>query len=126
MGWSGGATVGFSAAGRFYHQHKLSGSKHARSIACQNTPRSEWTNIIYQLSEYSYKKDCHNQIIYFYVGDSYLTFLDIGSTSDTTQHNLPNEADALSDPVPIPGGLALGITNQTVVYVSCIADSIGI
>ena len=55
---------------------------------------------------------------YHYAGDDYLPFLGIGSTSGLTPHDLPNEVDSSSAPVPIPGGLPLGITNQTIVYVS--------
>ncbi len=53
MGWSGGGTIGFSAAGDFYRNHNLSGTPSVRNIACKNTPGSNWTNIIYQLSKSS-------------------------------------------------------------------------
>ena len=48
--WSGGATIGFNAAGNFYQNHHLSGT-YAKNIACLNTPVTSWTNIIYQLSK---------------------------------------------------------------------------
>ena len=54
LGWSGGATIGFSAAGNFYQNHCLSGIN-ARNIACLNSPGSTWTNVIYQLSKLEHR-----------------------------------------------------------------------
>ena len=54
MGWSGNATIGFSAAGNFYQNHYLSGTLDAKSIACLNSTISMRSNIIYQLSKNSY------------------------------------------------------------------------
>lgn len=53
-----------------------------------------------------------------HTGDNYLPFLEVGSTSDVTKYDLPNVVDASSVGVTIPGGFPLGITNQTLVYVS--------
>jgi len=52
LGWSGGATIGFSAAGDFYYNYKMSGTSSVKNVACENSPESSWTNIIYQLSKY--------------------------------------------------------------------------
>lgn len=55
MEWSGGATIGFNAAGNFYRNHHFSGAN-ARNIACIKTPV---TNLIYQLSKFSmFSKFC--------------------------------------------------------------------
>ena len=53
LGWSGGATIGFTAAGKVYQNHHLSGT-YARNIACLNSKITIWTNVIYQLSKYGY------------------------------------------------------------------------
>ena len=52
MEWSGNATVGFNAAGKFFHSHFLSGTHSITNIACINSPQSSWSNIIYQLSKF--------------------------------------------------------------------------
>lgn len=49
--WSGNAAIGFKANSRFYGIHSLSGSN-ASSIACENSPGSIWSNLIYQLRKY--------------------------------------------------------------------------
>ena len=49
MGWSGNATIGFSAAGNFYQNHHLSGTPNANSIACINATSSGKSNTVYQL-----------------------------------------------------------------------------
>ena len=49
LGWSGEATIGFTAAGKVYQNHDLSGM-YARNIACVNSQTTIWTNIIYPLS----------------------------------------------------------------------------
>ena len=51
MGWSGNATIGFSAAGNFYQDHLLSGTPNAKRVACMNLTSSMRSNIVYQLSK---------------------------------------------------------------------------
>ena len=48
MQWSGDAMVGFKAISRLSRIHQLSGAN-ASSIACQNSPRNVWSNVVYQL-----------------------------------------------------------------------------
>lgn len=50
MEWSGGATIGFNAAGDFYVNHPFSGSVNAHDIACESNPDSNYHNIVYLLS----------------------------------------------------------------------------
>lgn len=51
MGWSGNATIGFSAAGNFYQNHHLSGTPNAKRIACMDMTGHVESNIVYQLSK---------------------------------------------------------------------------
>lgn len=46
--WSGNAMIGYRANSRKFKIHELSGGN-ASSIACQNSPSSVWSNVIYQL-----------------------------------------------------------------------------
>ena len=62
MAWSGGATVGFTSAGEFYQNHRLSGTPSITNIACLNPLDSEWTNIVYQLSKNIIVNNCLNYI----------------------------------------------------------------
>ena len=52
MGWSGNATIGFSASGNFYQNHHLSGTPNANRIACMNLTDIERSNVVYQLSKF--------------------------------------------------------------------------
>lgn len=125
--WSGDATVGFTSSGRFYQNHYLSGTPSVRNIACLNSPRSVWSNLVYQLSKLS-----NNKTQYAYrelltsSGDDYLSFLDMDSTSEVTSIDLPSAVNGSSEAVNIPGGFPLGTTNQTSVYVStfCVDTSV--
>ena len=49
MEWDSGATIGFSAAGNPYANHDPSSS----AVACVNTPESDWSNVVYLLSNAS-------------------------------------------------------------------------
>ena len=49
MEWDNGATIGFSAAGNPYANHDPSSS----AAACVNTPESDWSNVVYLLSNAS-------------------------------------------------------------------------
>ena len=49
MQWSGEATIGFIADNTFYRNHILSGLSNSNDIACQNSPGSVWSNVIYAL-----------------------------------------------------------------------------
>ena len=49
--YTGGATIGFTAAHNLYANHPLSGTTNARRVACLNSPESEWTHLIYYLTE---------------------------------------------------------------------------
>ena len=53
-----------------------------------------------------------------HAGDDHLAFLKLGRTRGVRRTYLPNAVNASSPAVNIPGGLALGTTNQTLVYVS--------
>ena len=46
MGWDNGATIGYSAGGDPYDNHDPSSS----DIACVNSPDSDWSNVVYQIS----------------------------------------------------------------------------
>lgn len=47
MNWDNGATIGYNAGGDPYDNHDPSSS----DVACVNSPDSDWSNVIYQLSE---------------------------------------------------------------------------
>lgn len=47
MDWDTGATIGYSAGGDPYDNHDPS----SRSVACVNSPDSDWSNVVYLLSE---------------------------------------------------------------------------
>lgn len=47
MDWDSGATIGYSAGGDPYDNHDPS----SRSVACVNSPDSDWSNVVYLLSE---------------------------------------------------------------------------
>ena len=49
MEWDNVATIGFSAAGNPYANHDPSSS----AVACINTPESDWSNVVYLLSNAS-------------------------------------------------------------------------
>lgn len=51
LGWSGDATIGFSAEGKLFQNHYLSGT-YAKNIACLNSGVTIWSNVIYQLSRF--------------------------------------------------------------------------
>ena len=52
MGWARQATIGYNAAGDVYENHRLTGSllSPANSIACDNSPSSVWSNVVYKIS----------------------------------------------------------------------------
>ena len=50
MSWHGNATIGFNAGGNFHENHPLSGSAGVSSIACENSSRTVWRNLIYELT----------------------------------------------------------------------------
>ena len=45
--WDNGVTIGYSAAGDPYENHDPS----SEDVACENSPDSEWNNVVYRLSE---------------------------------------------------------------------------
>ena len=45
--WDNGVTIGYSAGGNPYDNYDPSSSE----IACENSPDSEWNNVIYLISE---------------------------------------------------------------------------
>ena len=47
--WDNGVTIGFKASGDFYANNDPSSA----DVACLNTPESEYSNVIYVLSETS-------------------------------------------------------------------------
>ena len=47
MEWDRGATIGFSAAGNPFVNNDPSSS----DVACANSPDSDWSNIVYLLSD---------------------------------------------------------------------------
>ena len=50
MEWSGGATIGFNANNTYFANHRLSGSFRANEVACLNSPITDWSNLVYQIS----------------------------------------------------------------------------
>ena len=46
--WSGNGAIGFKANSRLSRIHRLSGSN-ASFVACENSPGSVWSNLVYQL-----------------------------------------------------------------------------
>ena len=51
MEWSGGATIGFGANDELYANLRLSGSSQANAVACLNSPTTEWSNLLYKLTD---------------------------------------------------------------------------
>lgn len=47
MEWDNGVTIGFNAAGGRYANNNPSSS----DIACVNSPDSQWSNVIFRLSD---------------------------------------------------------------------------
>ena len=47
MEWDNTATIGYSAGGDPYNNHDPS----TNDIACVNDPNSDWSNVIYQISD---------------------------------------------------------------------------
>ena len=50
MGWSGGATIGFTASDELYDNLRLSGTSQVTPVACLNSPTTEWSNLLYRLT----------------------------------------------------------------------------
>ena len=46
--WSGDGVIGFKANSTLSKIHRLSGSN-ASLVACENSPESVWSNLVYQL-----------------------------------------------------------------------------
>ena len=44
------ASIGFSASSSFFANHPLSRQSNVNSIACLNSPTSQWSNVLYQIS----------------------------------------------------------------------------
>lgn len=115
LGWSGGATIGFTAAGNVYQNNRLSGT-YARNIACLNSPTTIWTNVIYQLSKYGYMHDGLLTILPT-LDDNYLPFFELGVTPGVARNYLPRTINASSTGINVPGGFSIGTSNQMLVYV---------
>lgn len=53
--WSGDsafeAVIGYSALGQFFEDHPLSQMSNTNDIACLNSPQSEWSNVVYNLTD---------------------------------------------------------------------------
>ena len=45
------AVIGFSAGNEMFANHPLSGSTNVNNIACTNVSSSQWTNVVYEISE---------------------------------------------------------------------------
>ena len=55
--WSrNGTTIGFGAGSEFFSNHWLSGTPNVSSIACLNTPDSQFFALLYKLTEPRYSK----------------------------------------------------------------------
>ena len=55
--WSrNGTTIGFGAGSEFFSNHWLSGTPNVSSIACLNTPDSQFFTLLYKLTEPRYSK----------------------------------------------------------------------
>ena len=50
MKWAYAPTIGFNAAGILFANDPNTGSASAENIACLNSPRSEWYNLVYEIS----------------------------------------------------------------------------
>ena len=51
MEWSGGATIGFGASDELHSNLRLSDSFRAVAVACLNSPTTEWSNLLYKLTQ---------------------------------------------------------------------------
>ena len=55
--WSrNGTTIGFGAGSEFFSNHWLSGTPNVSSIACLNTPDSQFFTLLYKLTEPRYSE----------------------------------------------------------------------
>lgn len=52
---SDGGTIGFNSDGNYFRNHPLSGSPRLSEVACLNSPRTAWSNILYSLTPKSGK-----------------------------------------------------------------------
>ncbi len=51
IGWArSSAVIGYNAAGLVFDNHPMSGQG-AMALACNNTPASNWTNVLYDLMQ---------------------------------------------------------------------------
>ena len=55
--WSDNAVIGFNAGGSIYQNSTIIG----KTSACQNSPESVWTNLLYKISSESVDVVAHDQ-----------------------------------------------------------------
>ena len=119
MQWSDNAVIGFKANSELYEIHRLSG-RNANTIACQNSPRNVWSNVVYQLRKCVQSRPVTGLlplmiiIINLTIDLLELPFLYL----DGNRTYLPSAAeDSVSDQVLIQDGFPFGNSNQMTVYV---------
>lgn len=120
MGWSGGAGIGVNADGRYYRNHKLSRDSNAHGIACLNSPTSDWSNVVYQLCKYLQPGWlCHIICQFMSHSDgSYISFVELGSTTNINQVPLVSALDSKSGNLTISTPFSFGSTVSTSLSVS--------
>ena len=120
MEWSGGAGIGVNADGRYYRNHRFSRASNAHSIACLNSPRSDWSNVIYQLCKYLEKSG--STLIDFcaiiILDGYYIPFVELGSTNNINRVPLMSTLDSKSGNVTISTPFSFGSTVSTSLSVS--------
>ena len=147
MLWSGGAGIGVNADGRFFRNHNFSRAINARDIACLNSPKSNWSNVIYQLCKYDLMITIMHRLTLCVLAESdvctmcswhmcmvlhyflstklitdgdYIPFLDLGSTTNINQVPLMSTLDSKSGNITIPSPFPFGGSFFTSLSVSSI------
>ena len=67
MEWDNGATIGYSAAGDPYENNDPSTSE----VACLNSPLSNWTNVVFRLSESSPELEPPSKTFLIFITDTF-------------------------------------------------------
>ena len=115
--WSGDAVIGFKVNDQLYDIHELSGNS-ANAIACLNSPRTIWSNVVYQLRKLMIIMCIKCPIMFCtFIFCSDLRELPFLSPDGSGTMLPSNTEDSISTSIPIPGGFPFGNSNQTTIYV---------
>lgn len=110
--------IGFKVNDELYEIHELSGNN-ANSIACLDSPRTIWSNVVYQLRKLvtivALCILCPVMFVLYLRSDlRELPFLSLDGSGTMLSSDTE---DSVSDSIPIPRGFPFGDSNQSTVYV---------